>query len=158
MYSLFAGEDVDADHVDLGVAVLAGLGGGHFDDLARTSLQHDVTIFAQRRALHREGGGRTGVSGLEVGILHFGHGCWCWWWRRLFLGSTKRKTQLSSQLWCVRSRAASIYTGTGRYLLYKCGSLSADGDDLKDLSYAVTGKRVGEISCWFLKKLEWDSW
>lgn len=107
MYSLFAGEDVDADHVDLGVAVLAGLGGGHFDDLARTSLQHDVTIFAQRRALHREGGGRTGVSGLEVGILHFGHGCW---WRRLFLGSTKRKTQLSSlTLVCAVARCVDLY-------------------------------------------------
>ena len=30
---LLAGEDVDGDKVDLGVTVLAGLGGGHVDDL-----------------------------------------------------------------------------------------------------------------------------
>lgn len=27
---------IDSDKVNLGVAVLAGFGGGHFDDLART--------------------------------------------------------------------------------------------------------------------------
>ena len=35
---LFVGEDVQSDHVDLGVAVLAGLGGGHFHDFAGTTL------------------------------------------------------------------------------------------------------------------------
>lgn len=32
------GEDVEGDHVDLGVAVLAGLGSGHLHDLAGASL------------------------------------------------------------------------------------------------------------------------
>ena len=36
---LFVGEDVQSDHVDLGVAVLAGLGGGHFHDFAGTTLE-----------------------------------------------------------------------------------------------------------------------
>ena len=31
---LLASEDVDGDQVDLGVTVLASLGGGHVDDLA----------------------------------------------------------------------------------------------------------------------------
>ena len=39
IFVLLVGEDIDADHVDLGVAVLASLGGRHFDDLARASLK-----------------------------------------------------------------------------------------------------------------------
>ena len=35
---LFVSEDVQSDHVDLGVAVLAGLGGGHFHNFAGTTL------------------------------------------------------------------------------------------------------------------------
>ena len=36
-FKLLAGEDVDGDQVNLGVAVLAGLGGGHVDDFAGTT-------------------------------------------------------------------------------------------------------------------------
>ena len=39
---LLAGEDVQGDKMDLGVAVLAGLRGGHVHDLARPALDHDV--------------------------------------------------------------------------------------------------------------------
>ncbi len=35
-----AGEDVEADHVDLGVTVLSGFGGGHLDNFAWTGLQN----------------------------------------------------------------------------------------------------------------------
>lgn len=59
---LLAGEDVDSDQVDLGVTVLAGLGGGHVDDLARAALDNDETVLAQSRALHGEGGGGTSIS------------------------------------------------------------------------------------------------
>lgn len=65
---LLAGEDIDGDQVDLGVTVLAGLGGGHVDDLAGAALDHDVTVLAQSRALHGVGRRRTGVGGLE-GVL-----------------------------------------------------------------------------------------
>lgn len=110
IFVFLAGEDVDADHVDLGVAVLAGLGGGHFDDLAGTPLQHDVTVFAQRRALHREGCGRTGVSGLEVGILHFGHG----WLVVFFLDQPNEKQHdcvfVVAAVRCVDAAATAIYT------------------------------------------------
>ena len=42
---LFVGEDVQSDHVDLGVAVLAGLGGGHFHDFAGTTLFLEKRFF-----------------------------------------------------------------------------------------------------------------
>ena len=72
------GAYIDADQVDLGMTVLSGLGGGHVNDLARTScksadqtvssgrfqpflltLDDDVSVFAQSRALHGEGEGGT---------------------------------------------------------------------------------------------------
>ena len=62
------GEDVDGDQVHLGVTVLAGLGGGHFDDLAGTVLDDDETVLPQGRALHREGRRGTGIGALE-GVL-----------------------------------------------------------------------------------------
>ena len=65
---LLASEDVDGDQVDLGVTVLAGLGGRHVDDLARTVLDHDVATLTQSRALHGVGGGRTSIDGVE-GVL-----------------------------------------------------------------------------------------
>lgn len=65
---LLASEDVDGDQVDLGVTVLAGLGGRHVDDLAGTVLDHDVATLAESRALHGVGGGRTSVDGVE-GVL-----------------------------------------------------------------------------------------
>ena len=63
---LLASEDIDRDKVDLGVTVLASLGGRHVDDLAGASLDHDVTVLPQGRALHGEGEGGTGVA---AGIL-----------------------------------------------------------------------------------------
>lgn len=68
IFQLLVGEDVEGDQVDLGVAVLAGLGGGHFDNFARATLDHDVTTLAQRRALHGVGRRGTGIGALE-GVL-----------------------------------------------------------------------------------------
>lgn len=65
---LLAGEDVDGDQVDLGVTVLAGLGGRHVDDLAGAALDNDVAVLSQGRALHGVGGGGTGIGALE-GVL-----------------------------------------------------------------------------------------
>jgi hypothetical protein len=71
LFKLLGGEDVDGDQVDLGVTVLAGLGGGHFDDLARAVLDDDETVLPQSRALHGVGGGGTGIGALEgVLMLH----------------------------------------------------------------------------------------
>lgn len=62
---LLAGEDVDGDKVDLGVTVLASLGGRHVDNLAGAALDHDEAVLAEGRALHGESGRRTGVRRLE---------------------------------------------------------------------------------------------
>jgi len=44
---LFAGEDVESHHVNLGVTVFPGLGGGHLHDLAGPVLDHNETSFAK---------------------------------------------------------------------------------------------------------------
>lgn len=69
IFELLAGEDVDGDQVDLGVAVLSSLGGRHVDNLARAALDNDVTVLAQSRALHGEGQRRAGVGRLEGVIM-----------------------------------------------------------------------------------------
>lgn len=68
IFELLVGEDVDGNKMDLGVTVLAGLGGGHFDNLARAVLDADETVLPQSRALHGVGGGGTGIGALE-GVL-----------------------------------------------------------------------------------------
>lgn len=65
LLKLLAGEDVNGDQVDLGVTVLASLGGRHVDDLARTALDDNETVLPEGRALHGEGQRRTGVSRVE---------------------------------------------------------------------------------------------
>lgn len=59
---------------DLSVAVLAGLGGGHLNDLAGSTFQHDEAVLAQGRALHGVGGRRPGITCLEV-ELRVCHAC-----------------------------------------------------------------------------------
>lgn len=62
---LLAGEDVDGDQVDLGVTVLASLGGGHVDDLARAALDDDEAVLSEGRTLHGERQRRAGVGRVE---------------------------------------------------------------------------------------------
>ena len=68
IFELLAGEDVDGNQMDLGVTVLASLGGRHVDDLAGTALDDDEAVLPQGRALHGEGGRGTGVGRVE-GVL-----------------------------------------------------------------------------------------
>jgi hypothetical protein len=68
IFQLFASEDVDGDQVDLGVAVLASLGGRHVDDLAWATFDNDVTVLSQGGTLHGEGGRGAGIGRLE-GVL-----------------------------------------------------------------------------------------
>ena len=65
IFELLASENIDGNNVDLGVTVLASLGGRHFNDLARTTLDDNVTVLPQSGALHGEGRGRAGIGGLE---------------------------------------------------------------------------------------------
>lgn len=48
---LLVGEDVNTGDVGLGSSVLAGLGGGHVDDLARVTLKADKAVLAKSGAL-----------------------------------------------------------------------------------------------------------
>jgi len=78
VFELLASEDVNGNKMDLGVTVLASLGGGHFDNLARAVLDHNVTVFAKSRTLHGVGGRGTGVGALKGVLLMLsvvGHGC-----------------------------------------------------------------------------------
>ena len=68
IFELLASEDVDCNEMNLGVAVLAGLGRAHFNDLARAALNDDESVLAESRALHGIGGGSTGIGALE-GVL-----------------------------------------------------------------------------------------
>ena len=61
-FKLLASEDVNTDEMDLGVTVLASLGSRHVDDLARTTLDDDVAVLSEGRALHGEGIGGTSIS------------------------------------------------------------------------------------------------
>ena len=66
---LLAGEDVDGDKMNLGVTMLSSLGGGHVNDLAGTTLDHNVPVLAQGGALHRKGSGGTGIGAVEVVLM-----------------------------------------------------------------------------------------
>jgi len=68
LFELLAGEDINGDQVDLGVTVLSGLGSRHVNNLAGTSLDHNVTTLAEGRALHGESGRRAGIGTVE-GVL-----------------------------------------------------------------------------------------
>ena len=70
-FELLAGEDVDGNKMDLGVAVLAGLGGGHVDNLAGAVLDHDEAVLPQGRALHGEGGRGASIGGIEGVLMLF---------------------------------------------------------------------------------------
>lgn len=69
IFELLLGEEVESDEMDLGVAVLARLGGRHVYDLARAALDNDVSALAQSRALHGDGLGCTSITILFDRIL-----------------------------------------------------------------------------------------
>ena len=73
IFVLLVREDVEGDKVDLGVTVLASLGGRHVDNLARATLDHDETVLAQGRALHGVRQRRTGVDRVEGHLMLFYH-------------------------------------------------------------------------------------
>jgi len=68
-FELLASEDIDSNKMDLGVTVLASLGGRHVDDLAGTILDHNEAVLPQGRALHGEGGRGAGIGGLESVLM-----------------------------------------------------------------------------------------
>jgi hypothetical protein len=81
LFQLLASEDVNGDQMDLGVAVLARLGGGHFDDLAGTVLDDDEAVLPQCRALHGVRSGGTGIGALERVLMLYMMRLACARWR-----------------------------------------------------------------------------
>jgi len=72
IFKFLSGEDVEGDHVDLGVAVLTSLGGGHLNNLAWPVLDHNESSLTQGRALHGKGGRSPRVPLVEIKIIgHF---------------------------------------------------------------------------------------
>jgi hypothetical protein len=67
-FELLASEDIDSNKMDLGVAMLASLGGGHVDNLARAVLDHNESVLSQGRALLGESCRSTGVGRVK-GVL-----------------------------------------------------------------------------------------
>ena len=68
IFEFLLSEDVDSNQMNLGVAVLARLGGRHVDDLAGAILDDHEAVLPQSRALHGKSGRGTGIGGVE-GVL-----------------------------------------------------------------------------------------
>ena len=64
-FQLLASKDIDGDEMDLCVTVLAGLGGGHVDNLAGSVLDDNESVLSQGRALDGVGGRGASIGGLE---------------------------------------------------------------------------------------------
>lgn len=69
VFELLAGEDIDGDDVNLGVAVLASLGSAHFHNLAGSLVDDHETVLSKGRALHGKGGRGTGIGRVEAVVL-----------------------------------------------------------------------------------------
>jgi gamma-glutamyltranspeptidase len=67
-------EDVEGDHVNFSVTVLASLGSGHIDDLAGFALDHDEFTLSESRALLWVSKGSSGLSSFEFVIFVIRHG------------------------------------------------------------------------------------
>jgi len=68
-FELLAGEDIDGDHVNLGVTVLASLGSAHLNNLAGSFVDDHETVLSEGRALHGEGGRGAGIGRVEAVVL-----------------------------------------------------------------------------------------
>ena len=69
IFILLASEDIGSNKMDLGVTVLASLGGGHVDNLAGAVLDDNESVLAQSRALHGVGERRAGIGRVEGKVV-----------------------------------------------------------------------------------------
>jgi hypothetical protein len=69
LFVLLGSEDVNTNEMDLGVTVLAGLGGGHVYDLAGAVLDADETVLPESGTLHGESGRSAGAGLAEVMVV-----------------------------------------------------------------------------------------
>jgi hypothetical protein len=68
LFVLLGSEDVDTNEMDLGMTVLACLGGRHIDDLAGTTLDDHETVLSKSGTLLEEGG-RGGSANLAKVVV-----------------------------------------------------------------------------------------
>ena len=58
-------ENIDADNVGFGMAVLSRFGGADISNFARAAVDDNVAAFANKTRLHGKGGGCTGIGGVD---------------------------------------------------------------------------------------------
>ena len=72
LYKYLTGEDFAVRDGGLGVAVLAGLGGGDINDAAREALDADVVTLLEVTGGGGEGVGGTGINVFEGFVVRHG--------------------------------------------------------------------------------------
>lgn len=68
-FKLLASEDINGNKMNLGVAVLAGLGCGHVDNLARAVLDDNEAVLPQGRALHGIRSGSASIGRIKSMLM-----------------------------------------------------------------------------------------
>jgi hypothetical protein len=66
---LLAGEDIKGNKMNLCVTMLSRLGGGHVDNLARTSFDDNMPVLPQGRTLHWKSRRRTSIGAFESVLM-----------------------------------------------------------------------------------------
>lgn len=64
-FELLVREDIYCDEMNLGMTMLASLGGTHVHDFAGAAFDDDVTVLAKSRALHGISSGGAGIGAVE---------------------------------------------------------------------------------------------
>lgn len=69
IFELLAGEDIDGDEMNFGMAVLACLRCTHLDNLAGAALDDDKAVLPQGRALHWISGRGASIGALKCVLM-----------------------------------------------------------------------------------------
>ncbi len=128
---LAVSEDVDADDVGLGVAVLSSLGGADISNFARAAVDYDVTTFADKTRLHGKRGGSTGIGGVDGKVLFL-----------MFLPVRHGAKAVTETLTNHETKDISRRSCVGNHLVGSAPSKSAQGGRIAD-SWCRKGKEEG---------------
>lgn len=72
IFVFLIGEDIETDQMHFGVTVLARLGSTHFHNFAWATLDHNIAVLAESRALEWVGFGSTCAGGSVLFIAFHG--------------------------------------------------------------------------------------